>query len=224
MNYKLATKSKKMKHVFFSLMLLFSGVAMAQNQDELMTDVNTVCNNLDSLKTKEEWKFKNEQLTILKEKYPEHWLTNYYAAYGAIQITYYEEKADIKDMYLDAAEGMIATMEATCPLKDEIHVMKAMLANARLAVDPMKRFEKYGAIFDENLKAAKTINENNPHIYLLKAYSLFYTPKMFGGGPKNAQPYFEKAKEKFKLMTKRSLDVPFWGEPGTDYMLEECKK
>jgi hypothetical protein len=42
---------------------------------------------------------------------------------------------------------------------------------------------------------------------------------MFGGGAKKAKPYFEKAKEKYALMTNRTVMVPYWGEPqNTDYL------
>jgi hypothetical protein len=214
-----------MKHVIFLLGMLFSAGAFAQVPDSILTDVKTICADIDSMRTKEQWQLKNEQLTVLKEKHPDHWLTNYYAAYGAVQMTYYEgTPAEVRDMYLDMADALLPTIENSCPLKDEVHVLKAMIANARLAIDPMKRNQQYSPIFEENLKAAKAINENNPHIYLLKGFALYYTPKMFGGGAKAALPYFEKSKEKFALMTNRTLDVPHWGEPAAIWMIGECTK
>jgi hypothetical protein len=54
--------------------------------------------------------------------------------------------------------------------------------------------------------------------------SVYYTPKMFGGGAKNAKPYFIKANDKFALLTNKSIETPYWGEFLSTFMLTECEK
>ena|SRR6218665_913160 len=216
-----------MKKVIALVALLIGSQAMAQNEDSLvMAELAPVCTNMDTISSLIGWKMTGAKIDKVKAKYPSNWISAYYSAYGAIQMSYFDEKAPakMKDLYLDAADKSLDVVKAACPLKDEIYVLTAMIANARLAVDPQNRWKEYGKIFEDNLELAKKENENNPHIYLAKGFSVYYTPKMFGGGAKNAVDYFKKAEEKFKLITTYSLNKPFWGYMSTVYMLGECDK
>jgi len=216
-----------MKKVIAIAALLIGSHAMAQNEDSLvMVELTPVCSNMDTISTLVGWKMAGAKIDKVKAKYPTNWISNYYSAYAAVQMSYMDEKAPmkIKDTYLDNAERSMDVVKTTCPLKDEIYVMAAMIANARLVVDGQNRWKEYGKIFEDNLELAKKENENNPHIYLAKGYSLYYTPKMFGGGAKNAYEYFKKAEEKFKLITSYTLDKPYWGYMSNMYMIGECEK
>jgi len=214
-----------MKKVILILAFFGAVQAQAQNTDSLViAELTPSCTNLDTLQTVMQWKMRQAEINKVKAKYPSHWLPAYYSAYAAIQLSYVDQTQALKDLYLDAADADLATVTTSCPLKDEVYVLTAMIANARLAVDPQNRWKEYGKIFDDNLESAKKINEHNPHIYLSKAMSLYFTPKMFGGGAKNALPYFTKAEEKYKLLKEHSVGVPFWGEMTTAYFIGECKK
>ncbi|MDR0802739.1 hypothetical protein [Fluviicola sp.] len=213
-----------MKQVLLSVVLAFTLQANAQDEG-VIKDLTPVCADLDSLHTAEAWKTKSDQLAVLKEKYPESWMTVYYYAYSCIQLSYFEPSLAIKDAFVDQAEAQLADLEEKCPLKDEVFIMKAMVANARIGADPENRWQKYGKIFDDNLKAAKGVNENDPHIYLLKGIATFYTPKMFGGGAKNAKMYFEKAQAKYDLITYTDVNRPYWwGRSTCAYFFGEIAK
>ena len=110
------------------------------------------------------------------------------------------------------------------PENSETFVLAAMIANGRLAVDGQARWQKYGAIFSENLGKAKALNADNPRIYYLKGTSLFYTPTMFGGGKAASIKYFEQAKALFEKESKASLLVPYWGNEMNEYYIAECAK
>lgn len=211
-----------MKQVILTVILAFT--LQANAQDDIKRELDPICATFDSTYTLEGWKAKSEQLALVKAKYPENWMPAYYFAYTCIQMSYFETALPLKDVLVDNAEEQLGKIE-NCPLKDEINIMKAMIANARIGADPENRWKKYGPIFDENLKAAKVINENNPHIYLLKGISTFYTPKMFGGGAKNAQTYFDKAKAKYDLITSTDVDKPYWwGRSTNNYFFGEIAK
>lgn len=212
-----------MKHVLLIVVLAFT--LQANAQEDVMKVLVPVCANLDSLHSTEDWKPKSDEFASLKEKYPDSWMPAYYYAYSCIQLSYFEPALAIKDALIDNAEEQLAKIEGKCPLADEVLIMKALIANARIGADPENRWQKYGKIFDDNLKAAKAINENNPHIYLLKGISTFYTPKMFGGGAKNAKTYFEKAKTKYDLITNTDVDKPYWwGRSTCFYFFGEIEK
>jgi hypothetical protein len=216
-----------MKKVLLFFALIFAGLVSAQDkQAELINEANVLLTDLDSIKTVDGWKAKMGQFTDLKVKYPGSWIPSYYISFCAVQASFVEnEKAsELKDSYIDLAENEWVGVESLCEQKDIVHVMNALIANGRLGVDPDKRWQKYGKIFQAELDAAKAINKENPHINYLRGVALFYTPKFAGGGAKNALPLLESAKERFEKLTIRSAEVPYWGEMYNNYFISECKK
>lgn len=187
------------------------GTLFSQAQNDLLMDrMKELCAGLDTVQSMDGVKAKINDFSVVKEAYPEAWMPAYYYAYMSIQLSYNETIISMKDVWIDNAETQMALIEAKCPLKDEVYIMKAMIANARIGADPENRWQKYGKIFDENLSLAKGVNENNPHIYLLKGISTYYTPKMFGGGAKNAKNYMDKASLKYEAITSQDPDQPYW--------------
>jgi len=164
------------------------------------------------------------ELDLIAEKYSDQWVAQYYAAYAKVMIAYMEPDVAKKDLILDEGDLFLENIEAMNIQNEERYIIAAMLANSRMAVDGEHRWKEYGPIFDENLKKAKEINPDNPHIYYLKGTALFYTPKMFGGGGKKALPYFEKAKALFPKMDKTNMLIPFWGEDKNTYYMGEISK
>lgn len=216
-----------MKKVLFVFALIFSGLVFSQdNKAEMIKEANVLLTDLDSIRTVDGWKAKMAQFTDLKAKYPGSWVPSYYISFCAIQASFVEsDKAiELKDSYIDLAENEWVGVESLCEQKDIVHVMNALIANARLGVDPEKRWMKYGKVFQDELDAAKAINKENPHINYLKGVSLFYTPKFAGGGKKAALPYLESAKERYEKLTVRSAEFPYWGEMYNNYFIAECKK
>jgi hypothetical protein len=166
----------------------------------------------------------SQQLEMSAMKWNKEYITNYYAAYSKIIVSYQETDAKNKDLVLDVADKYFEKAKAIMPESDETYVLAALMAQARMSVDGANRWMKYGKIFDDNLEKAKAINADNPRIYYLKGSSIFYTPKMFGGGKKNAKPHFEKAKELFAKQDTTSILKPSWGANQTDYFIGECNK
>lgn len=153
------------------------------------------------------------RLELIAKKWPDQWIASYYVAYSKAQLSYGEKEAATKDAMLDAGEEHLATtVKLLGKETDETHVLRALLSNARIGVDPQSRWQKYGKQFDAELDAAKEMNADNPRIYLLRGISKFYTPKMFGGGKKAAKPYFEKTEQLFaKNPLPAASERPVWG-------------
>ena len=166
----------------------------------------------------------SNKLALIAKKWDGEWSTHYYLAYSKAQLSYFEQDAAKRDAYLDEADK--ETGDAVSILKkdnDETHVLKAMIANARMAVDGMNRWQKYGKIFSDELESAKAINPDNPRMYYLKGTSSFFTPKQFGGGKKAALPYFEKANGLFAKDQGKDISQPHWGKDKTEYFIGLCK-
>jgi hypothetical protein len=167
----------------------------------------------------------SNKLNLIAKKFENEWLAPYYAAYGKVGLTYNETDANKKDLWLDEADNYIA--QAVTVLgkdNDETYVLKAMIANARMGVDPKNRWQKYGKVFEDNLEAAKVLNADNPRIYMLRGIAKFFTPAMFGGGKKAAMPYFEKAKGLFAARTDKDITKPYWGNATNEYFIGMASK
>ena len=200
--------------------LMMAGAAMAQDFKVVLQKTFTAFYTTWNQQGKVEY---GNKLSLIARKYDKEWLANYYLAYAKVNLTYNEADGAKKDAYLDEAQTAIE--DAVTLLgkdNDETHVMKAMIANARIGIDPKSRWQKYGKVFNDELDAAKEINANNPRIYTLRGISKFYTPKMFGGGKKAAKPYFEKAEGLFANITNDDITKPYWGKRANTYFLGQC--
>jgi hypothetical protein len=202
-------------------LLMMASISQAQTLEEIIAKNLP---NVNPMKPVPELMATMAQFDLAAGQYPDEWAANYYAAYAKANTTYAMEDAAQKDLLLDEADAYLAKAKELGPDNSETYVLAAMVANARLAVDGQNRWQKYGAIFSENLEKAKSLNADNPRIYYLKGTSTFYTPAMFGGGKKNALPFFEQAKPLFEKESKASLLVPYWGAEMNAYHIAECNK
>ena len=167
------------------------------------------------------------KLGLIAKKWKDEWAPHYYYAYAKAQMSFMlpADEMEKKDLIVDEAEAEL--QEAITLLgkeNDEIYVLKAMIAQARMAVDGKNRWQKYGKLFEDNLRAAKELNEENPRIYYMKGTATYFTPKAFGGGAKNALNYFEKAKPLFEKEAKGDMTDPFWGNYANEYFIKLCAK
>ena len=166
----------------------------------------------------------SNKLGLISKKWTEEWASHYYNALSKTILSYNESDEAKRDAYLDEAER--ERDEAVTLLKkedDETYVLAAMIANARMAVKPQARWQKYGKIFEENLAKAKELNANNPRIYYLQGISKRFTPKMFGGGKKVALPYFEKAEGLFAKENDADITKISWGKKINKEFLKEAQ-
>lgn len=159
---------------------------------------------------------------LIAAKWPDNWAANFYAAYSLSVLSFLEPNTDKKDPMLDEADKYYAKISSMDSTDAEVNVLGALLAQARLSVNPMMRHTRYGEIAGKFYDKALSINPNNPRVFYLKANSLFYTPAAFGGGIDKAQPLYEKAET---LFANDSQDImkPHWGKLANEYMLKQCK-
>ena len=164
------------------------------------------------------------KLVLISKKWSNDWAPHFYVALSKAYMSYNEKDEAKRDAILDEAEKELGDAVSILGKQtDETWVVAAMIANSRLAVNPMQRWQKYGKIFNEDLENAKEINPNNPRMYYLKAVSTFFTPKNFGGGKKNALPYFEKADGFYAKEDGKDITKPYWGKARNTYFLAQCK-
>lgn len=216
-----------MKQVLLAATLLLSATTYAQDMNEALKK-NFIA--FDTTMSDPEQKMaKANKLELIAKKWNDQWAPHYYNAYAKAQLSFMmgqaQEDMAKRDAILDEADAELD--EAISILGEETsetYVLKAMLAQARMAVDGRNRWQEYGKKFEDNLKLAKEKNEQNPRIYYLKGTGVMFTPKAFGGGAKNALPYFEKAEPMFAAEQTDDMNDPFWGHMANKYFIEMANK
>ena len=227
---------KKLTFLFIAGSILLAGPGRTQeikidtinsptnDTQQFKEDLKASVDDFEAGKNMNEWFTAANRLGLIANKYSTDWAANYYACYSLTVLSFIEKDSKKKDAYLDDAEVFLNKAISDYKSEyDELYVLNAMHANARIAVQPMARYKKYGDIFKEKLEKAKSLQPNNPRIYYLNGNSVYYTPKMFGGGAKNALPLFEKAEALYKNESKDDIFKPYWGENQNEQMVTKCK-
>jgi hypothetical protein len=213
---------KKTIVLFAAALLFYTNQAQAQNFKDLLVKTYLAFDTTQDQQQKVEY---SNKFDLLAKKFPDEWAAHYYNAFSKAVLSYNEKDEAKRDAWLDEAEK--ERDEAVALLKkenDETYVLAAMIANARLAVKPQARWQKFGKIFDEDLAKAKELNPDNPRIYYLQGMSKRFTPKMFGGGKKAALPYFEKAATLFSKENDNDIvNHISWGKAVNEHFLKEAQ-
>lgn len=198
--------------------MAFSSMAQTEKYVSAMTEITS---GIQQVQGKGFLPFANKMERIAAAEANE-WLPNYWAAYCYINESFTTEKTADKDLLLDKAEGFLVKAESLAKDNDELEVVKAQYAMARVSVDPMSRWQKYGADFQSALAKAEKLNPGNPRIFYTMGLNTFYTPEGFGGGKSKAKPLFEKASGLFEKQTPATAYSPAWGKGETQYFLQQC--
>lgn len=152
------------------------------------------------------------------------WLPYYYSSFLYVLASFQDSSASQKDTYLDKSDEFIAIADSLEPDNSEIYTLKGMIAQARMQIDPMNRWQKYGVAADNSFKKAVEIDSLNPRPEYLIGVGVFYTPQQFGGGPANAKPILEESKRKFEQFEPENDLMPTWGKENVDQLLEQINE
>lgn len=140
------------------------------------------------------------------------WVPYYYTAFMYVLASYSDSSNIRKDIYLDKAVNFNNVADSLQPENSEVYTLKGMIAQARMQIDPMNRWQKYGAEADRNFTEAMKIDTLNPRPEYLIGIGLFYTPKQFGGGPTTAKPVLERSLRKYEQFVPENELMPNWGK------------
>jgi hypothetical protein len=214
-----------MKRILLIINILLTSLTFSYAQsEEYKTTMQEIVDSIQAAKWGVDLTPYANQLERIASAETKEWLPNYWAAFCYMLKSYSEPVAEKKDILLEKAESLIAAAEKLMPNNDEIEVLKANIASARMTVDPQNRWQKYGEIVGKNLATAQKLNPENPRAKLLEASSIFYTPEAFGGGKKKALPILKTTVEKFEAFKPTSTLMPNWGLNTTKFMLVEAEK
>lgn len=153
------------------------------------------------------------------------WLAYYYAALCQVNYAYMQMQGNMGavDGIADKANSLIAKADSLQPNNSEISCIKSMIATCHMIVDPMIRWQQYGAEIEQYNAAAIKQDPTNPRPYYLKGENLKGTPEQFGGGCSTAKPELQKALDLFGAFKPASNLHPNWGKQRVELLLAECK-
>lgn len=149
------------------------------------------------------------------------WLPYYYASLNYVLASFVDSSKTQRDMYLDKAHGFIHTADSLVPNNSEVLTLKGMLAQARMQIDPMSRWQKYGGEAQYNFQKAMEADTLNPRPEYLIGAGVFYTPKQFGGGADKAKPILENSLRKYEQFVPENDLMPKWGKQMVEELLKQ---
>ena len=150
------------------------------------------------------------------------WLPYYYAAHTYYLTGWMNPKAD-KDKVAEKCKDLITKAEVIEHNNSEIFCLRQMVAVQQMTVDPMTRYQTYGAEATRALESATKADPSNPRIYYLSGQTLMNTPEAFGGGKAVAKKLFEKSLELYKTFQPASPLHPNWGKEDAEKLLAQCQ-
>lgn len=154
---------------------------------------------------------------------PTRWEPLYWTAFIQINMSFSEKDGDKKDAILDLAEKNIEKALSLNGDKSELFAIQGFLYQGRIQVSPMRGMtysQKAAEILDKSIEE----NPENPRPLFLLAQNIFHTPKMFGGGSKNALPKALEAKELFDKEKGKDGIGPHWGAKSNLRVIKACNE
>jgi len=147
------------------------------------------------------------------------WTPWYYAAFCNLSVNFKETDPTVKIRFIQLAQKQIDNGLLIRPDETELMVLKIMSYYAEMAMDPMKALTLLGDANDL-IEKAKSINPENPRIYLMQAEATYGTPIEYGGGKEKAMPQLLLASEKFSKFVPSDKLSPDWGKDRCESLMK----
>ena len=199
---------KKAMLIFLSLLFFTAAIA----DDKYVKEIKKNIEKINACKTSNDFiKVANnfERIAVAEK---DKWLPYYYSAFVYVLASYADSSNSRKDIYLDNAFKFNEIADSLQPNNSEIYTLNGMISQARMQVDPMNRWQKYGADATNYFTKAMQIDTLNPRPEYLIGIGIFFTPKQFGGGSTAAKPILEKSLAKFEKFVPENDIMPDWGK------------
>ncbi len=202
--------------------ILFSIVTVYGQTDRF---TRTMIGNLEKAKsatTISDYQELANSFARIAEAEKNEWTPLYYSAWYNLIINFEEPDSEKKEKYISLAQQQIEAGLKLKPEETEFFVLKVMSYYAEMSIDPMKGMTLMGEV-NELLTDAKTINPENPRIYLEEGEAIYNMPEEFGGGKEKALPILLLAKEKFDNFTSTDTLAPSWGNDRCEMLIREAR-
>lgn len=214
-------KTLNMKKILFLIMVLFTTLANAQSKYE--AGMGKGFEMLKSAQIAEDMGAASAFFERIADAEKDKWLPYYYAAYANHLTGWMNPKAD-KDKVAAKSKDLLTKAEVLEKDNAELWVLHQMITVQQLTVDPMTRWQAYGAEAANYIEKAKKADANNPRIYLVEGQFKQNVPEAFGGGKEVGKVLFTKSIELFKTFKPATEMHPSWGKDQAEQMLAALNK
>ena len=206
------------------VLCLFAFASQAQTPNEkFVKAMEKALSGMDTLKTAEQWQAASNNFERIAQKETKEWLPFYYVAFSQTMIynlsqdpTKYEALAQKADQYITKADSLN-------PNNSEIYVLKSMVSGLYIRLNPMVNGMKYGPVAGMQLEKAKSLDAENPRVYMQEGITAFFTPAQWGGDKEKGKKLMETAAAKFETFKPASSIHPTWGRGMNAMFLEMAK-
>lgn len=215
--------------LFIAVCSIINSVSAQSEKFQKAMEQNIV--GIDTVRSIDGWKDLGNTFQRIGDAEKTQWLPYYYAALSHVMIGYNIAGAnggmggfaDKTDPEADQAEQFLNKAQELGKDNSEIYCLRKMIASLRLMADPMNRYQTALPAATEALEKAKSLNPENPRVYLLEAQDKFYTPEQYGGSKTEAKTLFEESMKKFEAFKPESSIHPQWGKSQAAYFLSQLK-
>ncbi|MDF2381530.1 hypothetical protein JMG10_08660 [Nostoc ellipsosporum NOK] len=204
-----------MKKVFIFSLLLLTGIVVNAQSEKYVKSMEKLIQVMDTTWNTDKLVELSNSFERIAEAEKTQWLPYYYAALARVNAGYALGKnnaADQTDPYANKAEELINKADAIEANNSEIYIVKKLINTLKLIGDVMGRYMTAGAASAEALAKAKSLNPENPRVYLQEGIDKMNTPPQFGGSVEDGKKILQTSLEKFKAFKPASSIHPHWGE------------
>ena len=220
-----------MKKLLVAIVTLSSSIGVMAQSEKFQKAMEQNIAGIDTIRSIDGWKDLGNTFQRIGDAEKTQWLPYYYAALSQVMIGYSIAGAsggmggfaDKTDPVADQAEQLLNKAQELAKENSEIYCVRKMIASLRLMADPMNRYQTALPAATEALEKAKSLNPENPRVYLLEAQDKFYTPEQYGGSKTEAKTLFETAMKKYDAFKPESSIHPQWGKNQAEYFLSQLK-
>lgn len=211
-----------MKTYLVMLLLFISAIAAAQ-EDRYTSAMQKNLFMMDSAKTTNDFLKISNSFERIADAEKDKWIPYYQSAFCLLIASFTDTSAQNKDSYIDKADILLAKADSLQPNNSEIVTLKGFSAQARMVVNPMERWQKYGPLSSSLFDKAKELDSNNPRPDYLIGQATLNTPEQFGGGAKATLPILKTAMDKFNKFQPETALSPNWGKQNLEQILKRIE-
>jgi hypothetical protein len=207
-----------MKRLFTLLLTMLTGfTSFSQDwQQSLQTELH----KFDTSKNFNAWKQSIARLESLTKAHPEEWLLQYYTGWAYTQPSF--QINGLAEELTDKAEPYVKKALELQPDNTETLTLMAWWLSARINASKV-RGVTLGSESRSYAQKAIEADSSNPRAYLIKALVTYYTPALFGGGKKKAEPIVQEAAQRFATFKPKTALDPHWGTEIYEQLAAEYK-
>ena len=206
-----------MKKIIVLTVALFAITIASAQSEKYLKAMQENISTLDAIQTAQGWTEVGNNFQRIADAEKTQWLPYYYVALSNVMAGYMQGAGNstpnpaVTDPLADKAEEALNKAQALTKENSEIFIVKKMIATLRMSADPQNRWQTYGPQAAEALQRAKTLNPDNPRVYMLEGQDKFFTPEQFGGSKSEAKNLFDQSVKKFESFKAESAIHPQWG-------------